>query len=138
MCTISIPANSLAAGSSFVMEGLVSAVQNYKVSVFLGATEIMRPVDTNNTWGGYQIYFRNAYQNATGVQNSQTVLPLFNWYNNVGYVYGQAPQIFMTEHLTGSYPETPTGVNMVNAQTLTVVMSAASAGSGTLYSFKVN
>ena len=131
MCTISIPANSLAAGAAFTMEGLFLATNNYKVSVFLGATEIMRPVDTNNTWGGYTIYFRNAYQNASGVQNSQTVLPLLSWYNNISYQYSEAPTIFMTEHLTGTYPETPTGVNMANAQTLTVVMSAASAGSGT-------
>jgi hypothetical protein len=134
MCSFS--GVSLAAGACFTFEGMVEAAQNYVVKINVGSTTVSIPVGSNNTWGGYYLSWATMYCNSPGVQNAQTLSPLWGFYQS-NYGYGASPTSFWAEDPigTGSYPWTPPVVNWATAQTLSVTMNAAS-GTGTVLGFK--
>ena len=134
MC--SFPGVSLAAGACLTFQGMVEAAQNYVFKINVGSTTVSIPVGSNNTWGGYYVSWATMYCNNPGVQNAQTLNPLWGFYQT-NYGYGGAPTSYWAEDLigTGPYPWTPTAVNWATAQTLSVTMNAAS-GTGTVFGFK--
>jgi hypothetical protein len=134
MCSFS--GVSLAAGACLTFQGMVQAAQNYILKINVGSTTVSIPVGSNNTWGGYYISWATMYCNNPGVQNAQTLSPLWGFYQS-NYGYGQSPTSYWAEDLigTGPYPWTPTAVNWAAPQTLSVTMNAAS-GTGTVYAFR--
>lgn len=125
---------SLAAGACLTFQGLVEAAQNYVVRIKAGSTTVSVPVGSNNTWGGYYVSWATMYCNNPGVQNAQTLVPLWGYYQS-SYAYGGAPVPFWAEDESVSYPPAPAPVDWSTAQTLSVTMNAAS-GTGTLFAFK--
>jgi hypothetical protein len=134
MCSFS--GVSLAAGACLTFQGMVEAAQNYVLKINAGATTISIPVGSNNTWGGYYISWATMYCNNPGVQNAQTLNPLWGYYQ-ANYAYGYGPSPFWAEDLVGGspYPWTPTAVDWSTAQTLSVTMNAA-GGTGSVLAFR--
>ena len=134
MCSFS--GVSLAAGACLTFQGIVEAAQNYVLKINAGTTTISIPVGSNNTWGGFYVSWASMYCNNSGVQNAQSLNPLWGFYQN-NYAYGFSPVSFWAEDPVGSglYPSTPTAVNWAAAQTLSVTMNAAS-GTGTVLAFR--
>jgi hypothetical protein len=135
MCSFS--GVSLAAGACLTFQGMVEAAQNYVLKINAGTTTISIPVGSNNTWGGFYVSWATMYCNNPGVQNAQTLNPLWGFYQNA-YGYNNSMVPFFAEDLvTGSpFPLTPTAVNWSTAQTLSVTMNAA-GGTGTVFALKV-